>query len=464
MIKSNKLIRFQKALAVFTLLCVAAGCLVGCSGTSSSAAAGTDGSAAQPAVAANDVQHYLETGEITGEEVNLRWLHRFPSEDEAAYFQSLADEYTQMHPNVTIRIDTASDEAMKEKLRVMMGGGDVPDIYYSWSGEFAAKFVRAGAAIDLTPYQEADPEWKDSISEVYWNNGVVDGADYGVPFRFTGGAIMYNTKIFKELELSVPKTWAELEAVSQKLLDAGYTPMLCGNAQPWISAWWFTALFEQMVPEETRARDYNAATGEWTDPGYANALALMQDMYEKQYLNQNINSMTDDQATELFASGQGGMYYTGLYNFDPMSEKMGDENWDWFPFPAIEGAPGKTNTVVGAADLFMVSNRSAHPEVAVDFLKFLTSKENQTRLPAETWLTPVVTGSSTEENTSEKEMSFIQYVAQESNGFSEYLDTATDARVCDKLLENFQLLYDGKEPEKIMEETRQIAATVREAG
>ena len=65
MIKSNKRIRFQKALAVFTLLCVAAGCLVGCSGTSSSAAAGTDGSAAQPAVAANDVQHYLETGEIT---------------------------------------------------------------------------------------------------------------------------------------------------------------------------------------------------------------------------------------------------------------------------------------------------------------------------------------------------------------------------------------------------------------
>ena len=76
----------------------------------------------------------------------------------------------------------------------------------------------------------------------------------------------------------------------------------------------------------------------------------------------------------------------------------------------------------------------------------------------------MVTGSSTGENTSKKEMSFIQYVSEESNGFSEYLDTATDARVCDKLLENFQLLYDGKAPEKIMEETQQIAADVRKEG
>ena len=365
---------------------------------------------------------------------------------------------------VTFQIDTASDDAMKEKLRVMVGGGDVPDIYYSWSGEFAAKFVRAGVAVDLTAYQEADPEWKSSISEVYWDDGDVDGADYGVPFRFTGGAMMYNKGIFQELGLSEPTTWGEFENVCQKLLDAGYTPMMYGNAQPWISAWWFTALFEQMVPQDIRETDYNADTGEWTDEGYVKALALMQEMQNKGYLNDNINSMTDDQATEMFAAGMGGMFYTGLYNFDPMDEKMGSENWDWFPFPSLEDAVGRTNTVVGASDLFIVSSQSEHPEVAVDFLKFLTSKENQTRLPAETWLTPVVEGSSTQDNSSAKELDFIEYVANESNGFSEYLDTATDARVCDVLLENFQLLYDGKAPEEIMKEVQQIAKTVREEG
>ncbi|MFR1358582.1 MAG: ABC transporter substrate-binding protein [Ruthenibacterium lactatiformans] len=236
------------------------------------------------------------------------------------------------------------------------------------------------------------------------------------------------------------------------------------NAQPWISARWFTALFEQMVPQDIRETDYNADTGEWTDEGYVKALALMQEMQNKGYLNDNINSMTDDQAAEVFAAGMGGMFYTGLYNFDPMDEKMGSENWDWFPFPSLEDAVGRTNTVVGASDLFIVSSQSEHPEVAVDFLKFLTSKENQTRLPAETWLTPVVEGSSTQDNSSAKELDFIEYVANESNGFSEYLDTATDARVCDVLLENFQLLYDGKAPEEIMKEVQQIAKTVREEG
>ena len=144
--------------------------------------------------------------------------------------------------------------------------------------------------------------------------------------------------------------------------------------------------------------------------------------------------------------------------------KMCIRDRDWFPFPSLEDAVGRTNTVVGASDLFIVSSQSEHPEVAVDFLKFLTSKENQTRLPAETWLTPVVEGSSTQDNSSAKELDFIEYVANESNGFSEYLDTATDARVCDVLLENFQLLYDGKAPEEIMKEVQQIAKTVREEG
>ena len=76
----------------------------------------------------------------------------------------------------------------------------------------------------------------------------------------------------------------------------------------------------------------------------------------------------------------------------------------------------------------------------------------------------MVEGSSTQDNSSAKELDFIEYVANESNGFSEYLDTATDACVCDVLLENFQLLYDGKAPEEIMKEVQQIAKTVREEG
>lgn len=114
-----------RSVSIMLIFALIAGCFSAC-GT-----AAPQASAAESAAKADAVQKYLETGEITDQPVTLRWLHRFPSEEEAAYFQSLADEYTQMHPNVTFQIDTASDDAMKEKLRVMVGGGDVPDIYYS---------------------------------------------------------------------------------------------------------------------------------------------------------------------------------------------------------------------------------------------------------------------------------------------------------------------------------------------
>ena len=150
----------KRTLAVIVLAAMVISLLGGC-GSSGAGTAQTEGASGEDAI-----KTYLETGEITTEKVQMRWLHRFPTADEAEYFQQIADEYTKMHPNVTFKIDTAGDDAMKEKLRVMMGGGDVPDIFYSWSGEFAAKFVRAGVALDLTPYQEADAEWKNSISQV----------------------------------------------------------------------------------------------------------------------------------------------------------------------------------------------------------------------------------------------------------------------------------------------------------
>ncbi len=407
------------------------------------------------------VQAYLERGEITAEEVTLRFLHRFPSEDESAFFQSIADEYHALHPNVTIKIDTAGDDAMKEKLRVMMGGGDIPDIFFSWAGEWAHRFASSGTALDLTPYEQADPAWKNATSEVYWESAALDGKDYGVPFRFSGGALMYNTAIFDALNLTPPTTWSELEACCAALKDAGYIPMAYGNAFTWYSAWWLTAMFSQFVPHDVLMRDYDAKTGEWTDEGYVQAIELLQHMQAQGYLNDNINSTSDDQADALFATGQVGLYFTGLYNFDKMDGNMGSDNWDWIGMPNVEDARGTKDTVVGGSDYFMVSSQSKHPEVAVDFLKFLTTKENAERMAREAYITPVVTGSVTLETKSQKGVDYMDYVAG-SNGVNLYLDSACDARVTDKLLENSQLMFDGKDARAIMKEVQEIAKIVRE--
>ena len=65
------------------------------------------------------------------------------------------------------------------------------------------------------------------------------------------------------------------------------------------------------------------------------------------------------------------------------------ENLGWFPFPAVEGGAGNPNDVLGGGDGFAVGANA--PDEAVEFLRFLTSAENQ-RAGAQIWIVPVVNG------------------------------------------------------------------------
>ena len=38
-------------------------------------------------------------------------------------------------------------------------------LLYTSCGEFSERFIREGLLLDLTPYLEADQEWKDSLME-----------------------------------------------------------------------------------------------------------------------------------------------------------------------------------------------------------------------------------------------------------------------------------------------------------
>ena len=55
----------------------------------------------------------------------------------------------------------------------------------------------------------------------------------GIPYSTNANGVMYNTEIFKELGLSVPKTWDELLATAQKAKDAGIIPFYFTYKDDW---------------------------------------------------------------------------------------------------------------------------------------------------------------------------------------------------------------------------------------
>ena len=73
--------------------------------------------------------------------------------------------------------------------------------------------------------------------------------------------------------------------------------------------------------------------------------------------------------------------------YSASGEGIGEENLGFFNFPAVEGGAGNPGDVLGGGDGFAVGINA--PDEAVDFLKFLTSAENQ-RAGAEIFIVPVV--------------------------------------------------------------------------
>ena len=396
------------------------------------------------------------------DKVVLNWLHRYPEERYVDYFQGLADGYMAEHPNVQINVEVVGDIAMKDKLKVMVGGGEVPDIFYSWPGEFAGQFARNDLVLDLTSYIEADQEWKDSISPVFWDYVDMYDMHVGVPFRFSLSVMEYNKEIFKECGIEVPETFSQLKAACQTLKDHGYIPIAFGDNPNWPTAHYLTQMFPQFVGTDVYNSDCNPATGEWTDPGYVEAIKELQELVNTGCFNDNINSLSYDQATLLFYEKKAAMLYGGSMAMEKAAQELGDENLGWMKFPVADNAKGTMDAVCGGCDLFLIYAKTEHPDEAVDFLKDITRKENQMELAKQTGLQPIAKDTITEETAHKTIVEFNDYTFNQSDGITTWIDTAPEPRVKEKFLENLQLIIDGKSAEEIMKEVQEVAKTVRE--
>jgi len=395
------------------------------------------------------------------EQIVLRFLHKFPEPENLPYFQDVVKSFEDTHPNIKIEMEAVADEPIKDKLRIMMGG-TIPDVYFSWGGEFAHKFVKAGVALDLTPYFEEYPDWKASFAPALLENSTFDGKNYGVPLEFFCKFFTYNTEIFDKYNLNPPETWDELLGICEILKNEGLIPITLGNQAPWAAIHWMTTLNQKIVPEEVRAKDYNPTTGEFTHPGYVKALEYLKSINDKGYFNEGVNTTSNSLANELFYSGRAAIVYMSQPWYKVILEEKMPGKWASFPMPVIPEGEGNQNVITGAPELFLVSAKTKYPDEAVEFLRFLTNMENAEKLVKELGYASCVIKANNESTTIKPVIELLDYVAK-AEGMAEWLDTAVEARITDKYLANVQLVIDGsKTAEEAMKEIQEMAKLVRE--
>lgn len=394
------------------------------------------------------------------DKVTLSFLHKWPEPDNITFFQNAVAAFQTAHPNVTISMDAVADDPYKAKIRTVMASGEIPDIYFTWVGEFTRQFIRAGRVLDLTKYLSA-PEWQGRFSGSTLDAYKTDGKYYGVPLNLDAKFMVYNKAVFEKAGVTAaPADWPSFVAVLDKLKAAGVTPIAYGSQLAWATSHYMGDLNAKLVPVEVRQADYRLtapADKLFTDPGYIDALTKYQEFLTNGWFNRSPNALTHAVARASFQAGRAAMMYQELVEFGRVpGTKLAEDGWDFFPMPSIPGGRGVQDVLTGAPDGFVVYPGCKHPDVAMAFLNFLTSKGQGGEFTRITGRSSASVGAVTSAIAPAQTLKGLEYIGKAS-GFVLWLDTDVESRVGSAYLAGGQALMGGTTPAQVMEKVRAAA-------
>lgn len=437
------------ALSLAACMCLA---LAACGGpkdaASGNSAAGSSGSeAAAPAA--------------DGNQVVINFFHRWPNDPKNSMFNDLIQEYMKENPNVTIKMDCILNDQYKEKIRMIVSTDEIPDIFSSWSGTFAEEMIASGNIAPLNDLFEEDEEWSLAIAPASVDGFTFDGQIYAVPWSQDGKVFYYNKKIFAENNLEIPKTWDAFIGVLDALKAAGYeTPIVEGLADNWAILHYLGTINQRMVDPEILARDYDAGTGEFTDPAYVEALKKWQQLTS--YMGETCVAIDHETARNTyFAAGKAPIMYLQFAEITLLEKSLPDGfEYGFFNFPAFQEGKGDPNALTGAPEGFMISNKAKNPEECRKFLKWLVSKQGGEALTTRCGDLSSVAGAVDETNALPAHLEAMDMI-RNASALAPWFDNACNASVYTVYGQGAQAIATGDEtPESVMEQVQAAAASL----
>lgn len=388
-------------------------------------------------------------------------LTKFGLQQLSPFFQTMAAEYQKLHPGVTVELIQESDDSVKGKTKTLVASNSLPDVFFSWTGSWGSNFVRGKRAVDLTKVIGDGTEWGGMLAPAAVKAFVYNGKNYGIPLYLDAKFMGYNKAIFAQHGVSEPKTFEDLLSACDTLRKAGVVPISFGNKESWPAVHYAGQLLAYNVPQSVLEKDFDPKTATYDDAGYGQALAQLKSLNDRCSDGAAVNGSSYASALQAFSNGQSAMYYQEIIEFDQATaaDALKREDFGFFTLPVPAGAKGDPKAIEGAPEGYMISSDSKNVPLAIDFMKFVTSKENGRVLSAPPYGQPSATlGGAAPEAMNPAVVEGLKQIG-EASYLMPWLDTVNPPRVASAWLSSLQALLGGTmSPDEVMETVRQAAA------
>lgn len=295
--------------------------------------------------------------------------------EEERYLNRAIAKFQETYPNVEVEIVNYGDDTMQMvndfKAAIMAGEG--PDIITPFSG---------GTVLDLSSGLVCMNDYlNDDLlnNMVGWNTISTDfdasKEIWGIPYA--GQSVVcigYNKELVAaaglDFENNAPQTKDELYAALDAIRDSGVEPFHLDESYSMLLLYNLGMWWEQETTLEGIMAHNTQGTSFTEDQGFLNMLEEYKKFYENGWVNSDTATSAD--GTSYFQQGKCALFPVGLWDLNIMRESLGD-NYDVIMMPGLEGyGPG---AIGGCGTALCVANFSNNVDMAVEFAKFLASKE-----------------------------------------------------------------------------------------
>jgi len=266
-------------------------------------------------------------------------------------------------------------------MKTRLATGDMADLVIYNSGSLLQALNPEEYFVDLTN----DPDME-KIAPSFKKSVTINGKVFGLPMgSVISGGWFYNKNVYRELGLSVPKTWAELIANSEKIKAAGKTAVIGTYKDDWTSQLIVLADIHNVISEDpTFAADFSANKAKFsTTPAAIRSFEKLSEVYKKGFLNKDFQSATYKDGIKMLIDGTGVQYPMLSAILTTIAASYPDKIKDIGFFPQPGDNPDKVGLTVFMPPAIYVNKNTQHLEAAKKWLAYFVSSEGMKSLLTE---------------------------------------------------------------------------------
>ena len=292
------------------------------------------------------------------------------------FYYLVSRAYEEARPDVLV--DFYGDPRIADKVRVRILEGTFPEVTNAGLNYWS--LIRNGEVLPLDafldrPNWEGDRSWRASFLPGSLDRYEYEGQTYGIPFSYSVYAVWYNKNMFAEHGWQPPRTWDEFFALSEQIRAAGIWPLAFQGRYPSYIGSVIDAAYYHLAGRDRYYQQKELVPGSFDNPEFVEALRLTQ-RTGQEFFQPGALGMSHTESQLEFFLGHTAMVFCGSWLKSEMLGKIPEGfRLGAFNLPMSEPTKADANALNSGSGYFFVLKNSQNPEIGVDFLRFMTSRE-----------------------------------------------------------------------------------------